>query len=202
MTLQKLALKIFELCQQNRIQLFVQWIPRALNTAADTLSRIVDVDDLVVSSSVFTYLEHQWGPHSVDRFASHCCTHLPRFNSRWWNPGCEAVDAFTCEWRSDNNWCVPPMYLLGRLYHFLHSTPCHATVCLPEWLSAPWWPLWHPHSDWCSLVMDVILFPPGDNFAQHVTHLPCIFGPQRSSFNVFFVRVCSKGCFTQQFDPR
>ena len=41
MTLQKLALKIFELCQQNRIQLFVQWIPRSLNTAAGTLSCIV-----------------------------------------------------------------------------------------------------------------------------------------------------------------
>jgi len=32
---------------------------------------------------------------TIDRFASYYNTQLPRFNSRFWNPSSEGVDAFT-----------------------------------------------------------------------------------------------------------
>jgi hypothetical protein len=33
-----------------------------------------------------------WGPHSIDRFATHGNSQLPRYNSRWRDPTSEAVD--------------------------------------------------------------------------------------------------------------
>ena len=54
--------------------------------------------------SIFRDLDTQWGPHTVDRFASYYNTQFPQFNSQFWNPGSEAVDAFNSNWLGDNNW--------------------------------------------------------------------------------------------------
>ena len=40
----------------------------------------------------FHRIDLVWGPHTVDRFASHVNAKLPGFNSRFWNP--EGIDAF------------------------------------------------------------------------------------------------------------
>ena len=52
---------------------------------------------------VFRWLESLWGPHNDDSFASPWNSQTERFNSRFWAPGTEAVDAFTCD-RDENNW--------------------------------------------------------------------------------------------------
>ena len=56
-----------------------------------------------------------WGPHTVDRLASHCNMQLPRFNSCFMCPGGEAVEAFTVEWSGENNWWFPPSGLIPRV---------------------------------------------------------------------------------------
>ena len=50
------------------------------------------------------YIDCFWGPHTVDRFASSYTTKIVRFNSRFWNPGTEAVDALTVDWGGENNY--------------------------------------------------------------------------------------------------
>ena len=69
---------------------------------------------------------------------------MPRFNSRCWNPGAEAVDAFTVHWGLDNNWWCPPVALIPRIIG--HARVCEAvgTLIVPYWPSAPFWPLVHP----------------------------------------------------------
>ena len=67
------------------------------------LSRIVDYDDWRVKRDYFLLAEKKWGPHSVDRFANHENTQLSRFNSRFWCPGTEAVDAFSFSWAGENS---------------------------------------------------------------------------------------------------
>ena len=186
------ALDIFSLCQENRVRLNVTWVPREENQMADTLSRVTDSDDWRLCIETFRLLDDLWGPHSVDRFASNLSFQLPRFNSRWWCPGSEAVDAFTQNWAEENNWCVPPPVFLGRLYYFLLAVQCHSTVVVPEWPSAPWWPLWRPGTQWCQLVQATRSFDP-----RHGLCLPCggeasIFGPARTPFRLIALRVCSK----------
>lgn len=52
----------------------------------------------------FRYINQLWGPHTVDRFASLQTRQLDRFCSRYRNPRCEAVDAFTISCLKENNW--------------------------------------------------------------------------------------------------
>ena len=107
--LQCLALHIFSMCLLNNTRLEVEWIPRSAN---DFLSRIIDYDDWRVKRDYFLMAEGKWGPHSVDRFANHEYTQLPSFNNRFWCPGTEAVDALSVSWTSENNWLVPPTFLV------------------------------------------------------------------------------------------
>ena len=93
--LQDGAMAIFEICFQHSIKLEVEWIPRAQNERADFVSRIVDHDDWSLDPCLFQVIDASWGPHTIDCFASQHNALLPRFHSRFWVPGCEAVDTFT-----------------------------------------------------------------------------------------------------------
>ena len=45
----------------------------------------------------FHRIDLVWVPHSIDRFANHLNAKLPRFNSRFSNPGAEGIDAFVMD---------------------------------------------------------------------------------------------------------
>ena len=77
------------------------------NERADFYSKIVDYGDWKLSAEVFDQIDALWGPHSIDCFASFNNHQLPRYCARWWNPGCEAVDAFTVTWEGENVWLCP-----------------------------------------------------------------------------------------------
>ena len=108
------ALSIFSNCLHNHIALEPEWIPREANEQADYISRIVDLDDWQLNPAVFTKVDREWGPHTIDRFADENNKQLDRFNSRYWSPGTEAVDAFSCNWRQEVNWLCPPVHLIPR----------------------------------------------------------------------------------------
>lgn len=57
----------------------------------------------------FHRIDLVWGPHSIDRFANHLNAKLPRFNSRFSNPGAEGIDAFVMDWAGENNYVCPPV---------------------------------------------------------------------------------------------
>ena len=90
--LQDVALQIFALCMSCAIHIEPEWI-----------SRIVDYDDWYVNPAVFAWVEELWGPHTVDRFASHYNMQLLRFNSRFACPGAEAVDALPFNGKAPNS---------------------------------------------------------------------------------------------------
>ena len=106
--LQDIALDIFLFTSRRQIQLAMNWIPRDQNSQADFFSKIVDFDDYSVIDDVFFSSRRALGPESVDRLACSYNAKLPRFNSRFLQPGAEAVDAFSQDWSSDNTWLVPP----------------------------------------------------------------------------------------------
>ena len=142
--LQNETLAIFSTSLAHCVHVEPEWIPRRDNEVADYLSRLVDYDDWSLGHVSFMELDRVWGPHIVDRFASYYNTQLPRFNSRFWNPGTEDVDAFTCDWQMDNNWLCPPVNLVPRVIRHLLKCKATATLILPEWPSAPFWPMLFP----------------------------------------------------------
>ena len=90
-------------------------MPREQNVEADYISKVLEIDDWMLNPQVFEWLESMWGPHTVDRFANSANTQLPRFNSKFWSWGTEAVDAFTCSWGHENNWICPPPNIIARV---------------------------------------------------------------------------------------
>ncbi|CAC5391543.1 unnamed protein product [Mytilus coruscus] len=101
--LQEIAINIFKLCSELNITLDVVWIPRSKNTKADYISKMIDIEDWGTNKEFFKLVDDMWGPHTVDRFASNLNKQLPIFNSKFWNPGVEAVDAFTQNWKNEVN---------------------------------------------------------------------------------------------------
>ena len=144
-TLQTEALGIFAACLSNNIRIEPEWIPREENKLADYYSRIVEYDDYMLHPAVFHWLDSFWGPHTVDRFANSSNAQLERFNSRFFTPGTEAVDAFTCNWAEDNNWWFPPVHLVPRVIRHAQNQRAKGTLIVPQWLSSPFWPLLFPN---------------------------------------------------------
>ena len=100
----------------NLIRIEPEWIPRNQNKIADYLSHLVDYDNWMLNPEISCTLNVKWGPHTINRFANSVNAQLVRYNSRYWEPGTEAVDAFTCSWADDNNWLCPPIYVFNNYF--------------------------------------------------------------------------------------
>ena len=139
--LQQLAVQLYFICKHNDINLHLNWIPRDENVVADELSKYVDYDDWKTSDAFFNYLNQKWGPFTIDRFANHKNAKIVRHNALFWNPHCEAVDAFTQDWSHECNWVVPPVYLVADALRHAKACKASGTLIAPYWESAPFWPM-------------------------------------------------------------
>ena len=111
----------------------------------------------------FRYIDQLWGPHTVDRFASLQTRQLERFCSRYRNPRCEAVYAFTIPWLKENNWIFPPPYLIPRVLKHMSAGGEIGTLLIPQWPSAVWWPLLvntETDGSWIAFIMGSMTFKP------------------------------------------
>ena len=155
--LQRQALKIFQFCAMNNVTVEVEWIPRSLNEYADSLSRVVDFDDWSVSTAFFD-IASLFGSFTVDRFASHYSAKCARFYSKFWCPSSEGVDAFSVDWAGENNWLVPPVYLIGRTIFHLEACGARGVLVVPNWPSAVFWPIVFPLSGHRASIVQCIEF--------------------------------------------
>jgi hypothetical protein len=114
--------RLWYLLDTNNIHIMPKYIRSAANTWADKLSRHLESDDRQLDPSVFHEMDTQFGPHTIDRFASALNPLLPRYNANWLDPACEAVDSLhlaDSSWREGSNWCNPPWPMLPDLAHKL-----------------------------------------------------------------------------------
>lgn len=134
-----IALELNVFCDKNHIILCPEWIPREENQKSDYLSRCYDSGDWHIGQNIFLWLVHLWGPHPVDRFASHSNTKCKRFNFCWWVPGTEGLDALSQSFSSDVNELVPPPRLVLSCVNKMLSEKAVCTMVISEWRSAPFW---------------------------------------------------------------
>ncbi len=134
-----MSLQLFKICLNSQINLDIKWVPRECNSDADSISQILDYDDYTINDTVFMQLDALWGPHTVDRFACFYNAKVQRFNSRFYQTGAEAVDAFTQNWAFNNNWLFPPTILVIRVIRHLRACAAHGTLIVPIWKSAVFW---------------------------------------------------------------
>ena len=107
--------ELWLLLDVNEIELSVLYTRSEANVWADALSRERDTEEWMLNPDVFDLLQSKFGPRTVDRFASMLTAQLPRYNSRWQDPRCEAVDSLSLDWRGENNYCNPPWTLLAQV---------------------------------------------------------------------------------------
>ena len=136
------AVRVFDLVRTLGIsRLEAIWVPRSENQRADALTHWHDSDDWQLEPAVFRQLDSLWGPHTIDRFASHTNHLIATFNSRFWCPDTHGVDAFAqSDWATHNNWCNAPFSRIGSVLALLTDQRAVATLIAPLWRSALWWP--------------------------------------------------------------
>ena len=154
--LHKLAADIFSFCFTFGIELDIEWVPRSLNEKSDYLSKIVDYDDWELAPEFFRQLDELWDPFTVDCFATHYNRKVPKYFSRFWNPGTAGVDAFFQNWEHENCLVVPPVVFLSKVLVFMFRCNARGTSVVPYWPSSPFWPLL-VHKFW-NFVVDYSFF--------------------------------------------
>ena len=123
---------MFSLCVKHTVSSEPEWIPCSENQLANFISHIQDWDDWQLNLSVFYSLQIRWGPCTVDHFASYYNTQLPRFNSCYYNPGAEVVDAFTCVFMTylfTHIVYACHYYAISYIFRYWSAVPrCHSYV--------------------------------------------------------------------------
>lgn len=114
--LQTLALEMFKFCSENKIFIEIVWIPTSDNSKADYISKMIDHEDWQTTSEFFEFVDHMWGTFTVDRFANNYNCKVQRFNSKFWNVNTAAIDAFSQNWYSDNNWLVRQLHMFVKRF--------------------------------------------------------------------------------------
>ena len=117
--LQSKIMQIFNTCCPRSINIDTEWIPRTKNERADYQTNIYDDNDWSISDILFNWLEELWSPYGIDRFANYLNTKLPRYSSRYWNPGTESIDTFVCVGAREIYYICPPIPLVSRV--LLHA---------------------------------------------------------------------------------
>ena len=110
------------------------WVPWEENQLADYVSKLPDVDDWGIHPHIFQWVSILWGPFTIDRFATWYNTKCSRFNSCFWNPGCEGIDAFSINWQGENNWVVPPPNQIVRTWKHFEICKARGALVIPLWI--------------------------------------------------------------------
>ena len=80
------------------------------------------------------------------------------FSIKIWCPDSEGVDAFSTNWKGENNWLVPPVYLIPKTILHLRFCRAEGSLVVPKWPSSPFWPLIFPFGAVCSDIIEVLEF--------------------------------------------
>ncbi len=82
---------------ERKVMFTAQHIPGVENSIADKLSRRTNAwTEMELTQSTFQTLEMEWGPHTIDAFASMANHKVQRFISWHPDPKAEQVDCFQC----------------------------------------------------------------------------------------------------------
>ena len=187
--LQSLTLSIFNVYASHGISLEIKWIPRS-HYQANFLSRTIDFDDYTIHDDVFRMLQCEWGPRTVDGFACSYNAKVSRYNSRFYQPGTEAVNTFTQNWDGENNWILPPVSQISRV--IAHAGACKAvgTLVIPMWKSSYFWLLLcEDGRHWNAFVRDWVTLPKFKNLFIKGKAKNHVFGSKDLSFSVVALRL-------------
>ncbi|KAK3242252.1 hypothetical protein CYMTET_48045 [Cymbomonas tetramitiformis] len=179
--------RLWSLLDLHDIELQARYIRSEANVWANNLSRRKDLDDWRFNRKWFEWANEQWGPFTVDRFASEISAQLPRYYAAWKDPRCEGVDSLAYDWRGENNWVNPPWALLEEVAHKLREEGGAATVVAPYWPGQSWF------RELEALATEVVIMPRRrDLFIPSRLGGSELLGPSKRDAVMFFIEASQR----------
>ena len=159
--LHALASEIFEICVTHDIRILPTWIPREENQHADYFSKMVDTDDWTIDNKSYSIICQKFGYPTVDRFSDNVNKKVRKFNSKFFCPGTNAVNAFTQNWADESlNWLSPPIKCIIPTIRHLRLCKAKGILIIPQWPSSYFWPVIHNGVTYESFVKDALILQP------------------------------------------
>lgn len=191
--LQDIAVDIYSFTVKNDIKLDIQWVPRTENEKADMLSNFYDCDDWGITDQFFDYVNSLFlRTHTVDRFANHYNSKLTRFNSLFWCPGTEGIDAFYQDWSNDVNLLVPPISIVPRVIAFALSMKADVTLIVPSWRSAAYWPLLFDQAGNARPFVQQVHEVAAPGAFRQYKNKRCLLGSRKFCSNILIIKMFEK----------
>ena len=129
--LQEFSESINKICVEKSIKFEISWIPRNNNAAADAISKLIDYDGWQTTVEFFQKISEIWGKLKTDRFANNENTKTEKFSSKYWYPNTSNGNTFTVSWSGENNYLVPPIYLIPRVIAHIKRSSSKGVLVLP-----------------------------------------------------------------------
>jgi hypothetical protein len=118
--------------QRLGIQIQAHYLPSAVNRFADRLSRLKTLDDWRINPAPLRQWLERYRPE-VDRFADPTSALCPRFNTEFYAPGTEAVDALAQPWGGTRNFWNPPLKLIPLVVEKIAREAASGLLVTPHW---------------------------------------------------------------------
>lgn len=186
--LHKLAVDIFECAKRSNIAMDIEWIPRTRNEKADYMSKIIDFEDWKIKNVYFDHVVTHWGLCTIDCFANSENNKVPRFYSKFYNPGTLGVDCFSFSWSGEFCWLVPPVSLIPRAIKHVCICKCRAVLVVPVWPSSVFWPFLLTNEGYFrSFVVNWWYIENGKDVYEHGANKNCLFGSEYFNTAVAFL---------------
>ena len=135
------ALKLWALVLHAGCWITAKHVPGTSNTIADLASRqFTSYSEWTLDRDVFHQIAQRIYRPDVDLFATRANHRLPRYVSRYPDPGAMATDAFLCDWSQWRSWIYAPLVLLPRIIQKIKRDKATALILAPVWKGQPWFP--------------------------------------------------------------
>ena len=97
-------------------------------------------------------------------------------------------------WKGENAWLVPPIHLILRCVRMVLRERCHATLVVPHWKSAIWWPLLCPQGSWAEFIVGVRSLPEIEGTFVSGDCPWNFFSNEKPRCGALAVRICPTTC--------
>ena len=106
-------------------------VPREENAFADDISKMLILEDSMLSRRFLGLLDERWGPHNVDLFSTSANNHCDKFYASPWFMRAAGINAFQKLWTGENWWINGPYNLIGNVWRTLREQQGLAIMLIP-----------------------------------------------------------------------
>jgi len=155
------------------------------------LSKQIDYDDGETTLTFINHLSSRWGPLTFDRFANDANNEVSLFNSKYYCPNTQGVNAFHFSWANHNSYLLPPVYLIPRAIRHLESCTAKGVLVAPFWRSAAFYPIiFNRNREYELFVKDVFIIEDGNACVQQGKNPKCFIGSNKFVSSIIAMKIC------------